>query len=119
MIIIVSDSQTVSEVQSTLVTVLQQGSVDMPVIMKNSGVNTINYQWQEYTGSAWQVIGNAAQGSDYYNTLSPNQVLSLLVESSYPQVQLVGNASGGAMLEFTTTRYFNRASGGSIPILSL
>ena len=115
----VVDSQVVSEVQSTLVSTVQQGPVNMAVIMKNSGVNTINYQWMEYTGTAWQVIGNAASGTPYYNTLSPNQVLVLLVQSGYPQVQLVGNASGGAYLEFSVDRYVNRASGGPIPILNL
>jgi hypothetical protein len=32
---------------------------------------------------------------------------------------LIGNASGGAFLEFSITRYFDRASGGAIPILNL
>jgi hypothetical protein len=118
-VIHVTDSQVVSEVQSTLWSSVQQGPVDALLIIKNSGVNTMNYQLQEYTGSQWQVIGGLQQGSDYYNTLSPNQVMTILVESSYPQIQMVGNASGGAFLEFTITRYFNRASGGAIPILSL
>jgi len=43
----------------------------------------------------------------------------LQVQSNFPQVQLVGNASGGAFLEFAVTRYFNRSSGGPIPILNL
>ena len=119
MYITVADTQVVSEVQSVLWSTFQQGSIKMPMIIKNSGVNTMNYQIQEYTGSAWQVIGNAASGTDYYNTLSPNEVKEIIVTSAYPQVQMIGNASGGAFLEFTSIRYFNRASGGAIPILSL
>jgi hypothetical protein len=118
MIIVANDSQVVSEVQSTLWSTVQQGPVNMTLVIKNSGVNTMNYQIQEFTGTVWQVIGNAPPGSDYYNTLSPNQVAIFIVQSSYSQVQMVGNASGGAFLEFSTTRYFNRASGGAIPLLS-
>ena len=32
---------------------------------------------------------------------------------------VVYNASGGAFLEFAITRYFNRDSGGAVPILNL
>jgi len=89
----------------------------MLVVMKNSGVNTMNYRFQEFNGSAWVDLGSS--GSDYYNTLSVNEVKVLKVSSTYPQIQMVGNASGGAFLEFAVTRYFNRASGASIPILTL
>lgn len=89
----------------------------MLVILKNSGVNTMNYRVQEYNGSAWVDLG--ASGSEYYTTLSANEVKSLKITSSYPQVQMVGNASGGAYLEFSVQRYVNRASGGSLPLLSL
>lgn len=89
----------------------------MLVVFKNSGVNTMNYRLQEHNGTAWVDMGTA--GTDYYNTLSANEVKSFKVTSNYAQVQLVGNASGGAFLEFSVTRYTNRSSGGSIPILSL
>lgn len=117
MIIFVSDAQLVSETVATLVSAIQQGPTNMQVVMKNSGVNTINYRWQEYNGTAWVDLG--ASGSDYYNTLSPNQVKLVTVVSNYPQVQLVGNASGGGYLEFSIQRYFNRQSGGPVPILNL
>ena len=117
MIILTSDSQLVGETQSTLWNVFQQGPINMQVIIKNSGENTLNYRFQEYNGSAWVDLGTS--GSDYYNTLSVNEVKILKVVSAYPQVQMVGNASGGAFLEFAVTRYFNRSSGGSIPILAL
>lgn len=117
MVITASDSQLVGETQSTLLSTIQQSPVDMLVIMKNSGVNTMNYRWQAFNGSAWVDLG--ASGSDYYTTLSVNEVKTIKVTAAYPQVQLVGNASGGAFLEFSVTRYFNRASGGAIPILTL
>jgi len=117
MTILVSDTQVVGETVSTLFSVLQQGPVAMTLIIKNSGVNTINYRFQEWNGTTWADIG--ANGTDYYNTLIQNQVRSFKVESSYPQIRLVGNASGGAFLEFSVLRYADRASGGSIPILAL
>lgn len=113
----ITDSQIVGETQSTLWSTLQQGPINMLVIIKNSGVNTMNYRFQEYNGSAWVDLGSS--GSDYYSTLSVNEVKAFEVASNYPQVQMVGNASGGAFLEFSVTRYANRASGGTIPILNL
>lgn len=117
MIILNTDSQIVGETQSTLFSILQSGPVNALVVIKNSGVNTMNYRFQEFNGSAWVDLG--ASGSDFYNTLSVNEVKTLKLTSAYPQVQMVGNASGGAFLEFSVTRYFNRASGGAIPILNL
>lgn len=89
----------------------------MLIIIKNTGVNTMNYRFQEWTGSAWSDLG--ASGSDYYNTLAENETRSFKVESDYPQVRMVGNASGGAYLSFDVTRHVERSSGGSLPILSL
>ena len=117
MIAQVADSQIVGETQGTLFSLLQSGPIQALVILKNSGVNTLNYDFQEFNGTSWNDLG--AVGSILNNTLQPNQVVTLLVTSNYPQVQLIGNASGGAFLEFSVTRYFNRASGGSIPILNL
>jgi hypothetical protein len=113
----VTDSQVVSEVVSTLWSTVQQGPVSAQVIIKNSGVNTMNYRFQEFNGTAWVDLGTS--GSDFYNTLSVNEVKQIKLVSSYPQVQMLGNASGGAFLEFAVTRYANRASGGPIPILTL
>lgn len=117
MIIHTTDSQVVGETQSVLWSALQQGSVNMVLFFKNSGVNTMNYRIQEFNGTAWTDLG--ASGSEFYTTLSPNEIKSIKVTSTYPQIQMVGNASGGAFLEFAVTRYFNRASGGAIPILAL
>ena len=96
---------------------LQQGPVSALMVIKNSGVNTMNYRLQEYNGTAWTDLGTA--GSDFYNTLMANEVRSFKVTSTYPQVQMVANASGGAFLDFSVTRYWNRAAGGALPILAL
>ena len=117
MVLQVTDGQVVGETLSTLFTVLQQGPVAMLVIIRNSGVNTMNYRFQEYNGTAWIDLGDS--GSDYYSTLMPAEVKSFKVSSNYPQVQMVGNASGGAFLDFSVTRYWNRAAGGTLPIMAL
>jgi hypothetical protein len=117
MITFVQDTQVVGETESTLWATLVQGPVDLLLTIKNSGVNTMNYRLQEFNGSAWVDLGDS--GSDFNNTLQANQVKTMKVASSFNQVQMVGNASGGAFLEFGVQRYFNRASGGNIPILSL
>ena len=112
-----TDEQVVGETLSTLFSVLNQGAVAMLVIIKNTGVNTMNYRFQEWNGTAWADLG--ASGTDFYNTLAENEVRSFKVTSSYPQVRMVGNASGGAYLSFDVTRHVERASGGALPILSL
>ena len=117
MIVQVTDGQVVGETVGTLFSVLQQGPVGMLLVIRNSGVNTMNYRFQEYNGSAWVDLGSS--GSDFYNTLIAGEVRTFKVTSSYPQVQMVGNASGGAFLDFSITRYTNRSAGGSVPILSL
>ena len=117
MIIHTTDSQLVGETVSTLFSMIQQGPVNCAIVVKNSGVNTMNYRFQTFNGTSWVDMG--ASGSDLYNTLSVNEVKLVEVDSSYPQVQMVGNASGGAFVEFAITRYVNRASGGAVPILNL
>ena len=117
MYITTTDNQIVGEVASTLFSIIQQGPVSAAVTLKNSGVNTMNYRFQEFNGTAWVDMG--ASGSDFYTTLSVNEVKLIKLTSNYPQVQMVGNASGGAFLEFAVARYANRASGGTLPILNL
>lgn len=115
MTVFFSDNQVVGEVVATLLTV--KGVTTFQIIIKNSGVNTMNYRFQEFNGSAWVDLGES--GSDFYNTLTQNQVRSIQVESSYPQVQILGNASGGAFLEFSSQTEINRPSGGSYTILPI
>jgi hypothetical protein len=117
MVVQVNDSQVVGETLATLFSIIQPAPVDAAIILKNSGVNTINYTFQEWNGTAWVNLGSA--GSDLNTTLQSGETVLVEVESSNPKVQLIGNASGGALLEFSVTRYFDRANGGSIPILNL
>lgn len=117
MVVQVTDSQVVGESLATLFQIIQPSPIDAAIILKNSGVNTINYDFQEWNGSAWVDMG--ASGSDLNNTLQAGHTILVNVDSSNPKVQLVGNASGGALLEFSITRYFDRSSGGAIPILNL
>lgn len=115
--IFVSDSQICGEVESTMFTLLQQGPITAPAIIRNAGANTINYRFQESVNGTWTDMD--VQGTDMYNTLSAGQVKVVTVASNYAQVRLLGYASGGAIIEFSITRWFNRASGGNVPILSL
>lgn len=117
MVITATDSQVVGETLETLFTIIQAAPIDSSVIIKNSGVNTMNYRFQEWDGTTWVDLG--ASGSDFYNTLMADETKLLEIESSSSKVKMIGNASGGAFLEFTITRYFNRESGGAIPLLNL
>lgn len=117
MVVQVTDSQIVGETLATLFTIVQPAPIDAAIILKNSGVNTMNYNFQEWTGSAWADLG--AVGTDFNTTLQAGQQILVEVTSTNSKVQLLGNASGGALLEFSITRYFNRSSGGAIPILNL
>lgn len=117
MTIFLTDTQVVGEVESTLFSMIQQGPVNAQVIIKNTGVNTMNYRFQAFDGTAWVDLG--ASGTDFNNTLTEDEVKAVKVTSSFPQVRMVGNASGGAFLDFDVTRYVDRPSGGSLPILSL
>jgi hypothetical protein len=117
MIVFQSDSQVVGETLSTLFSLIQASPIDSAIVLKNSGVNTLNYRAQTWTGTAWVDMG--VSGSDFYNTLQANEVKLIEVESSNPRIQFVGNASGGAYLEVAVLRYHNRDSGGSFPLMSL
>ena len=49
-----------------------------------------------------------------------NIILKMIqVEADYAQVQIVGNASGGAILEISAQAEVNRTSGGSNTILPI
>lgn len=112
----VQDLQLVGETSAVLFTTVQQGAVSASVILQNRGTNTINYDFQQFNGAAWVDIGPL--GSPTQNTISPGQVLQIQLNSAYAQVQLIGYASGGSTLDFSLQRYFNRLSGGNVPLVS-
>jgi hypothetical protein len=110
------DVATVGEVTSVLFTYLNS-PLNALFILNNMGVNTINYDFQQYNGSAWVDI--AAIGSPTNNTIQPGQVVYVPLISTYPNIQLTGNASGGSLLGFSLSNFYQRAAGGKIPILNL
>jgi len=110
-----SDGQVVGETESQLVQV--KGVTALNVIIKNSGVNVMQYRWQEYNGSTWVDLG--VSGSDLYNTLTVNQVRMFKAASTYPNVRMLGSASGGSWLEFAITTDITRQSGGAYTILAV
>ena len=116
MVTLIQDFQVVGETDGQLFQMIQQGPVNAAVTLRNSGINTINYHYQELTGSGWTEMGLV--GSDLYNTLMSGQVRTILVTSSYAQVRLMGNASGGATLNFSVLREVTRPDGGQLPILN-
>jgi hypothetical protein len=113
----VVDTQTIGESDSTIFSMLQQSPVVALLTLRNNGTNTMNYRFQQFNGTAWVDLGSL--GTDVNNTLSPLQTRAVSVSSAYPQVRLLGYASGGTALEFAVLRYYERASGGPIPILAL
>ena len=113
----IDDLQTVSSTSATLFSTVQQGAVNMLVILTNVGTNTMNYDFQQYNGTAW-VDMSGSTGVPYQGTISAGQSISLLVVSSYAQVQLTGYASGGTTLAFSLSRLFNLVSGGAVPLVT-
>lgn len=112
----VQDSQVVGNTTSTLFAMPQQGVVNAQVVMSNDGANITSFDFQTSSdGVTWtdiQTIGNPLN-----STLIPGQQTSVLVQSPYTQVRCVGYASGGSILSFSITRYFNRPSGGNCPLI--
>lgn len=110
---LISDTNTVGEVDAVMFSMIQGGSVSAMVSLSNIGSNTITYHWQEFNGTAW------AEQALVPNTLTPSQVTPAVVTSLYPQVRLMACASGGALLDFVVTRVVTRVPGGELPILSI
>jgi hypothetical protein len=115
--IVCADAQTVAETEETIFEIIQSAAVESLITLRNNGLNTMNYKFQEKIAGVWTDMDTL--GNELNDTLSPSQVISVKAASSYPQVRLRGNASGGTSLEFAILRYYTRAAGGSIPILSL
>jgi hypothetical protein len=115
--IFVQDQQVVAETEGVLFSCMQQGPVESLFQLRNAGTNTINYRFQQFDGNTWVDLDTL--GTEVNNTLVASQVRHIKVTTSFPQLRLVGNASGGSMLEFSITRFHNRTSGGLVPVLNL
>ncbi len=113
----VSDLQDIGETTLPLFSMLQSGPTRALVTLANRGANTANYVFQQLSSGTWTDMDTL--GTDLNNTLSPAQVKSFAVNSAYPQVRMVGNASGGTTLDFSVARWYDRPSGGQLPLISL
>lgn len=111
-----SDIQSIGEVDSAAFGAVQQGATNAQFMLKNSGINTINYRFQFLNGSTWQDLG--LEGTIYNNTLATDEVIQVSLTDLPAQIQLMCNASGGSVLFFEVTRYFNWTVGGFLPLLS-
>jgi len=116
----VQDQQAVGETESTLFSTVQQSPSAMAITMTNIGVNTIDYRFQQLLGDGtWGDLAAISPANDLNSTLQSSVTKVILVSGSFSQCRLVGSASGGAAIDFSVTRVVYRASGGSLPILSL
>ena len=108
-----SDGSVVGESEAQLFQI--KGVTAFNVILKNSGVNVMQYRLSENNGSTWIDLG--ASGTDLNTTLTANQVRLFRVVSTYPNVRCQGSASGGAFLEWVVTTDITRQSGGAYTVL--
>lgn len=115
--IVVVDTQTIGSTDAQIFEMLQTGVVQALITLKNNGTNVMSYRVQQNVSGTWTDM--ATLPDPLNNTLSAGQLVAVNVAASYPQVRLMGSSSGGTQLEFAVLRYFNRADGGAIPILSL
>lgn len=116
MLTFVDDLQTVGEVSSTVFGAIQQGATNAQFILKNVGVNIISYTFQYKNGTTWTDIGE--EGTVYNSTLAEDEQVSLTISDIPPQIRLIADASGGSVLSFSCTRYFNWTTGGYLPLMS-
>ena len=112
-----TDSQIVGETSSTLFTVTPANGVAISFWLQNVGVNVLVFtlQGSNNGGGTWTNLDNP--GGTTNSTLVSGQSTSFVVNSSYAQLQLIGYASGGSILNYTQSFYVNRASGGGLLVL--
>lgn len=115
-----ADRNVVSEIEGTLFELLQDGAVQGFVLLKNLGSNDLDYRFQANLAGTWTDLDD--EGTDVNNTLFAGDQIAVLLTTTMTassRVRLRGSADGGTTLQFGVSRYFVRASGGDIPILSL
>ena len=108
----ITDTQAVTGTSATLFDFLQQGPQSSMVTIHNTGSITMNYSFQEQDAGTWTTVGSAS-------TLTADQKKRVKVESEFPRVRMIGDASGGTVLAFSVTRTYVRPSGGSVPLIGL
>ncbi len=107
-----TDGNVVGEIASPAFSVNQNGGTSYNVILQNSGVNVITYEFQAFTGLAWVDLG--ALGTLTFTTLQPGQVVSVPIQSAWAQTQCLCNASGGSYISFAIQYFEQRASGARV-----
>lgn len=112
----VTDFQTVGEVEAKAFGLAQQGATNVFVTLKNDGVNTITYRFQELVGSTWTDADEA--GTDFNDTLAEGEEIAVALVDLAANVRLMAYASGGSVLSFSVARYFNWTSGGFLPLVA-
>ncbi len=114
---LVDDTQDIGETTTVLFSMLQSGPTKALMTLNNMGINTANYVFQQLSSGTWSDMD--VLGTDLNNTLSPAQTKAFALESAYTQVRMVGNCSGGTTLRFAVNRWYDRPSGGQLPLISL
>lgn len=113
--VFVQDSNTVPVSSTEIFRLVQSSPINASVVLKNTGLNYVLYQFQESADHVtWSDIASAG------GTLNPSgsaQVAMLKVTSSLAGIRLM--ASGNSTMEFSVTRYFSRVDGGALPLLSI
>lgn len=108
----VTDTQAVPSTSATLFDMIQQGPQAALVTIHNTGSITMNYTFQEHTGSAWSNLASAS-------TLQGSEVKRVKLESDYPRIRMIGDAASPTTLAFSITRTYVRPSGGSMPLIAI
>lgn len=118
MITFVQDRETVQESEGTLFSLIQNSS-PVQLFLRNAGVNTINYRFQDSDdgGTTWTDLD--VTGTDLYNTLTAGQTRAIRITSTNTNVRIRANASGGSVLDFSVTRFYTRSSGAALPLLGI
>ncbi len=112
------DNQDVGETDAQAFQLYQQGPVNSLVTMENDGVNDINYRFQAFsvTYGTWSDLDDV--GTPLNDTLAAGATLAVAVATASNQVRLLANASGGALLVFSSMQEVVRASGGQLPLIN-
>lgn len=117
MLVMVSDSQLIAETSATIFTLIQPSVTNSHIVMTNSGVNTFTYRFDQLIDGTWTAMGDP--GSIYNDAMVASLTRELDIPAGSMQVRLVGNASGGTLLQFGILRFVDRQPGGNLPIVNI
>ena len=115
--IVCVDLQAVTCTDSSLFSLIGQGTTMATLLLTNVGANTLTYHFQQNISGTWTDLVASPDGY-FTGTIIPNQTVAIQINVSNPQIQLMGLASGGTTLWFSVDRFFTRASNGPLPLLN-